>query len=79
MHRYTPDTLNQILNGYLKEYREKLNVRSEHLEHIKNTGSVSEQNKATKIVEKIKAQVYLWSSRNTKEMCYILSLLSVFQ
>ena len=58
MHRYTPDTLNQILNGYLKEYREKLNARSEHLEHIKNTGSVSEQNKATKEQEKIKQVLF---------------------
>lgn len=58
MHRYTPDTLNQILNGYLKEYREKLNARSEHLEHIKNTGSVSEQSKATKEQDKIKQVLF---------------------
>jgi hypothetical protein len=58
MHRYTPDTLNQILNGYLKEYREKLNARSEHLEHIKNSGSVSEQSKATKEQEKIKQVLF---------------------
>ena len=58
MHRYTTDTLNQILNGYLKEYREKLNARSEHLEHIKNTGSASEQSKAIKEQDKIKKVLF---------------------
>lgn len=58
MHRYTPDTLNQILNGYLKEYREKLSARNEHLEHIKNTGSVGEQSKAIKEQAKIKAVLF---------------------
>lgn len=58
MHRYTPDTLNQILNGYLKEYREKLTARAEHLEHIKNTGSASEQSKAIKEQDKIKKVLF---------------------
>src|SRR5690606_24571340 len=43
MHRYTPDTLNRILNDYLKEYREKLNTHMEHLDHIGVTGSSTEQ------------------------------------
>ena len=54
LHRYTPDTLNQILNGYLVEYREKLRTHIEQLEHIKNTGSAAEQNKATKTIDKLK-------------------------
>ncbi|MBL7471374.1 BREX-1 system adenine-specific DNA-methyltransferase PglX [Robertkochia sediminum] len=54
MHRYTPDTLNNILNGYLKEYREKLKGRMDHLEHIATTGSSSEQTKATKEMDKIR-------------------------
>ena len=48
MHRYTPDTLNQVLNGYLNEYREKLKTRMETLDHLMNSGSPSEQNKAEK-------------------------------
>ena len=48
MHRYTPDTLNQILNGYLKEYREKLKTRVEHLDHVIETGSSTDQIKAGK-------------------------------
>jgi metal-responsive CopG/Arc/MetJ family transcriptional regulator len=54
MHRYTPDTLNQILNGYLKEYKEKLNTHMEHLDHIIVTGSSAEQTKASKEKDKLK-------------------------
>jgi hypothetical protein len=54
MHRYTPDTLNQILNGYLKEYREKLNTHIEHLDHIIVSGSSSVQTKASKEKDKLK-------------------------
>lgn len=54
MHRYTPDTLNQILNGYLKEYREKLKTRAEHLDHIIETGSSTEQIKAEKEKDKLR-------------------------
>jgi hypothetical protein len=54
MHRYTPDTINQILNGYLKEYREKLNTHLEQLDHLIETGSSSEQTKASKEKDKLK-------------------------
>ena len=53
MHRYTPDTLNQVLNGYLNEYREKLKTRIETLDHLMISGSPSEQNKASKEKDKI--------------------------
>lgn len=53
MHRYTPDTLNQILNGYLREFIEKLKTRKEHFEHIKISGSAAEQSKAIKEIDKI--------------------------
>lgn len=54
MHRYTPDTLNQILNGYLVEYREKLNTKMEQLDHLIESGSSSEQTKADKEKDKLK-------------------------
>jgi hypothetical protein len=54
MHRYTPDTLNLILNDYLIEYREKLNTRTEHLDHLIETGSSSEQTKASKEKDKLR-------------------------
>lgn len=54
MHRYTPDTLNEILNGYLVEYREKLKIRTEQLDHIIETGSATEQTKAEKEKDKLK-------------------------
>ncbi|TQO36590.1 type II restriction/modification system DNA methylase subunit YeeA [Arenibacter algicola] len=54
MHRYTTDTLNQILNGYLVEYREKLKTRTEQLDHLIETGSSTEQTKAAKEKDKLK-------------------------
>jgi type II restriction/modification system DNA methylase subunit YeeA len=54
MHRYTTDTLNKILNGYLIEYREKLNTRMEHLDHLIVSGSSTEQTKAQKEKDKLK-------------------------
>lgn len=54
MHRYTPDTLNKILNGYLIEYREKLNTRMEHLDHLIVSGSSTEQSKSQKEKDKLK-------------------------
>lgn len=54
MHRYTPDTLNSILNDYLVEYREKLKNHVEYLEHIEISGSGAEQTKAAKEKDKIK-------------------------
>lgn len=54
MHRYTPDTLNKILNSYLIEYREKLNTRMEHLDHLIVSGSSIEQTKAQKEKDKLR-------------------------
>lgn len=48
MHRYTPDTLNTVLNGYLKEYQEKLKAQNEQLEHVKNVGTDREKITAEK-------------------------------
>ncbi len=54
MHRYTPDTLNKILNSYLIQYREKLNTHLEHLAHLTVSGTSIEQTKAIKETEKLK-------------------------
>jgi type II restriction/modification system DNA methylase subunit YeeA len=54
MHRYTPDTLNKILNEYLIQFREKLNTRIEHLDHLIVSGSPSEQTRAQKEKDKLK-------------------------
>lgn len=53
MHRYTPDTLSNILNNYLREFIEKLKIRKEHLEQIKLSGSAAEQSKAIKEIDKL--------------------------
>lgn len=54
MHRYTPDTLNRIFNNYLTEYREKLKMHSEQLNHIIEKGEGREQTQAAKELDKIK-------------------------
>lgn len=54
MHRYTPDSLNKILNGYLIQYREKLNNKIENLDHVIVTGSSAEQTKAQKEKDRLK-------------------------
>ncbi|CAN1507596.1 hypothetical protein MCERE19_00682 [Spirosomataceae bacterium] len=54
MHRYTPDTLNRILNGYLVEYHAKLNNQIEQLDHLIVTGSSVEQTRAAKDKDKVK-------------------------
>ncbi|OIQ21187.1 BREX-1 system adenine-specific DNA-methyltransferase PglX [Lacinutrix sp. MedPE-SW] len=72
MHRYTPDTLNQILNGYLVEYREKLNTRMEHLDHLIESGSSSEQTKAAKEKDNLKA-VLIELQEYEREVLYPLA------
>lgn len=72
MHRYTPDTLNQILNGYLVEYREKLKSRIEHLDHIIETGSSVEQTKAGREKDKLKV-VLLELQEYEREILYPLA------
>ena len=73
MHRYTPDTLNQILNGYLKEYREKLNNHIEHLDHLIESGTSSEQTKASKEKDKLKL-VLLELQEYEREVLYPLAI-----
>ena len=53
MHRYTPDTLSTILNGYLTEFIGKLELHRKQQEHIVVNGSPSEQNKAQKKIDMI--------------------------
>ncbi|MDZ4205441.1 MAG: BREX-1 system adenine-specific DNA-methyltransferase PglX [Bacteroidales bacterium] len=48
LHRYTPDTINIILNKYLRQFQEKLHNQIEHLDHLIITGSASEQNRASR-------------------------------
>jgi hypothetical protein len=53
MHRYTQDSLNQILNGYLKAYREKLSAEIDKQAHLKNKGTAREQTLAQKEEDRI--------------------------
>jgi type II restriction/modification system DNA methylase subunit YeeA len=55
MHRYRPDTVSVILNGYLRQYREKLKAHKSHQEAIeRNPGaSQGEKTKALKEIERV--------------------------
>jgi hypothetical protein len=53
MHRYTPDTINRILNAYLREFIDKLERHSKLQEEMVAKGSAVEQNRARKEIRKI--------------------------
>ena len=51
MHRYRPDTVSVILNGYLRDFRAKLAARKGNLEHRSISASSSQKEKAQAIKE----------------------------
>lgn len=53
LHRYTPDTISTILNSYLREFIEKLNLQMTQLKQVEISGSASEQAKARKEMDKL--------------------------
>jgi len=53
LHRYTPDTISNILNNYLREFIEKLKSQRSHYEQQQISGTASEQNQATKAIEQL--------------------------
>jgi hypothetical protein len=53
LHRYTTDTLNNILNNYLREFIQKLQSQKSHYERILVSGNTREQNQATKQIDKL--------------------------
>ncbi|MFB9862456.1 BREX-1 system adenine-specific DNA-methyltransferase PglX [Rufibacter immobilis] len=72
MHRYTPDTVNNILNKYLREYQEKLRTRREHLDRVEVSGSATEKAKAVKDRARID-QVLLELQEYEREILYPLA------
>jgi hypothetical protein len=72
MHRYTPDTISNILNKYLREYQEKLRTRREHMDRIEISGSPSEKTKAIKEKERID-KVLLELQEYEREILYPLA------
>jgi type II restriction/modification system DNA methylase subunit YeeA len=55
MHRYRPDTVSIVLNDYLREFRNKLEARMQHLQRleISANSSPSEKTKAIKEISKL--------------------------
>jgi hypothetical protein len=56
LHRYRPDTVSVVLNGYLREFRTKLTSHRENQEQISISASASpgEKTKAIKKIEQVK-------------------------
>jgi hypothetical protein len=55
VHRYTKDTVNTLLNKYLRDYLKKLESRINHLVHVEATATATkEKNAARKEAEKLK-------------------------
>ena len=54
LHRYHPDTVSVVLNGYLREFRAKLTSRRESLEQINASASPAEKTRAIKEIEQLK-------------------------
>jgi hypothetical protein len=48
LHRYTRDTVNVLLNGYLRDYLHKLRSRIEHLDHVQATGETAREKTAAR-------------------------------
>jgi type II restriction/modification system DNA methylase subunit YeeA len=68
MHRYTPDTVSILLNGYLREYIHKLRAKVTQLEHQLGSGSFSEREKmlTRKEIERLKdiiSELEAWESK----------------
>lgn len=68
MHRYTPDTVSILLNGYLREYIHKLRAKVTQLEHQLGSGSLSEREKmlTRKEIDRLKdviAELEAWESK----------------
>lgn len=56
MHRYRPDTVSVVLNGYLRDFRTKLKSRTEHLQLVEANPQTANKDKtaALKEMEKIR-------------------------
>ena len=68
MHRYTPDTVSILLNGYLREYIHKVRAKVSQLEHQLNAGDQSERDKmlTRKEIERLKdiiSELEAWESK----------------
>jgi N-6 DNA Methylase len=57
VHRYSSDTPNIILNSYLREFIEKLELQRRQLENQEASGSAVEQNKARKQIDNVDAML----------------------
>jgi len=59
MHRYRPDTVSVVLNGYLREFRTKLTSHRDNQEQISISASASpgEKAKAIKKIEQVKKMI----------------------
>ena len=59
LHRYRPDTVSVVLNGYLRDFRNKLAAHLSYLQHvgISATASQVEKTRANKEIDTVKKQL----------------------
>ena len=59
LHRYRPDTVSVVLNGYLRDFRNKLVAHQSYLQQvgISNTASQAEKTRANKEIDTVKKQL----------------------
>ena len=48
LHRYTPDSLNLLLNDYLRDYLKKIETKIQHLDHTQATSTVTREKTAAR-------------------------------
>lgn len=71
LHRYTPDTISTILNSYLREFIEKLNLQVKQLKQLEVSGSAAEQAKARKQIDKL--ELMMSDCRDYEEILFELA------
>jgi sugar-specific transcriptional regulator TrmB len=59
LHRYRPDTVSVVLNGYLRDFRNKLAAHLSYLQQVgvSATASQAEKTRANKEIDAIKKQL----------------------
>ena len=73
MHRYQPDTVSIVLNGYLREYIKKLTAHKSQLERTSVSGSASQSQKTKALKEITQVNKVLSELKEYEDELYTLA------
>jgi type II restriction/modification system DNA methylase subunit YeeA len=73
MHRYQPDTVSIVLNGYLREYIKKLSAHKSQLERMSVSGSASQSQKTKALKEITQVNKVLSELKEYEDELYTLA------